>query len=123
VAAALTDDQLTEMRLKRAEDTLEQHSGVGRQLERDVDRLKIELPRMESALQEHRAESALRHNELHKSLSRLHERLDELAADDHRDQGARNERARLGKWMIAAVGAGSAAAGAIVGLLSLVIQH
>lgn len=111
----MTDDQLTDLRLTR----LEEGAVNARQMERDVDLLKIEVPRLEASLKEFRGEASLRHDQLHASLTRLHARLDELAADEHREQGARNERARLGKWMVAAVGAGAALASVIVGALAL----
>lgn len=115
----MTDEQLTDLRLTR----LEEQATGSRQMERDVDRLKIELPRLENSLKEFRGEATVRHEQLHASLTRLHKRLDDLAAEEHREQGAKAERARLGKWMIAAVSAGTAMAGVIVGIVALLLNN
>jgi hypothetical protein len=118
----LTEDDrnsLVDLRLDR----LEEQAVNSRQTEREVDRLKIEVPRLESAVGEFRAEAKIRHDQLHASITRLHQRLDELAADEHREQGARAERQKLGRWGMAMIGAGTALGGLLVGIASLVIQN
>lgn len=119
----MTSDEATRLRLERLEERQDELAVSGRQAERDVDRLKIELPRLEAALEKLGAEASTRHGELHRSLVRLHQRFDEVAADEHRAEGARSERNRLGKWIVVAVSAASAVTGAIVGVLELVLQH
>lgn len=116
----MTEEQLVDLRLER----LEKQAEGARSTERDVDRLKIEMPRLEQAVGEFRSEATIRHEQLHASLVRLHQRFDDMVKDDYREQGARDERARLGKWLVTAVVASSGLAAAIVAVVQAVVgQH
>jgi hypothetical protein len=116
--AVLTQSELTEHRLKM----LEQQAEGSRQVERDVDLLKATMARFEALLVEVKTEASSRSDQLHTSLSRLHQRFDDLAKEEHIEQGAKAERQRLGRVMVLCVTAGTAVGGVLVGVASLLIQ-
>lgn len=114
----MTDSELTEHRLKMLEDV-----ALGfRQTERDVDLMKASLARFEAMLVEVKTEATGRSDTLHASLARLHQRFDDLAAEEHREQGAQAERKRLGTRFIAAVGVGTAVGGLLVGVAQFLLS-
>lgn len=109
---------LTEHRLKQ----LEAVARGARHVERQVDLLNVSVQALQGTLAEQKAESGARDEQLHSSLARLHARLDQLAADENREQGAKDERDRLGRWLIAAVGASAAISSVVVTVAALALQ-
>lgn len=115
---ALTPDELTEHRLKELEAT----AVAAHATERAVDHLSLAVGRFEGMLLEVRTEARKNDDHTRGSLAALHRRLDDLAADEQREQGAKAERARFRGWVFAAVGAGTAFAGVVIGVLTLVLK-
>jgi hypothetical protein len=113
----MTEDQLVEHRLKQ----LEQATSGFRNAERRVDLLEIAVSRFETGQAEIRTEAATRDEHTRGSLARLHERLDELAADEHRDQGARAARVQIARIVAATFAAITAIVAAVVGVVALVM--
>jgi hypothetical protein len=101
---------------------LEQQAEGGRQMERDVDLLKVSMTRFEAMLVEVRTESASRAEQLHTSLARLHQRFNDFSTEENIERGAKSERQRLGRLMVVAVTCGTAVGALLVGLASLLIQ-
>lgn len=110
----MTGDQLTEHRLAM----LEKFAEGTRQTERQVDLLSAAVARFEAQLAATDASALTRDSHMRESMARLHARLDELDRDEQIEEGARSERARLGRWLIATVAASAGFTSAIVALVS-----
>lgn len=114
----MTQDELTQHRLQ----TLEKIAEGARQTERQVDLLSAAVARFEAALAAQEAATLTRDTHMRESLGRLHQRLDAIVQVERVEEGARSERARLGRWLLAAVGASTALASVIVAAIAQLIK-
>lgn len=111
----MTDDQLTEHRLKQLEEIVR----GARQTEREVDLLKVHTTRLESLMVELRTEVRERDQHTRASLARLHTRFDELAAGEHFEQGAQAARSQMWKTVAGTIAAVTAIGGVALGIVML----
>lgn len=116
-AMFMTEDQLVEHRLKQ----LEQIATGSRQSERRIDLLEIAVSRFETGQVELRTEVRERDAHNTASLARLHQRLDELSADENREQGAKDARTQIWRIVAATIASTAAIVGAVVGVLAVVL--
>lgn len=114
---AMTGDDLIEHRLKQLEDI----AAGTRSTERDVDLLKVQATRLESLIVEIRTEVRERDTHTRASLARLHSRFDDLAADEHREQGAAAARASIWRTVAATIASVTAIAGVVVGVMAVIL--
>jgi hypothetical protein len=118
----VTGDDLTEYRLKTLEDV-----AVGaRQVERDVDTLKLSTTHLEAEMAALVAELRERDDHTRKSLARIHERLDEITTAESfekgREAGEASASTRTGRIVAVTLTLAIAFAGLIVALLTLVLH-
>lgn len=87
----VTEDALIQHRLKE----LEEFATGARQVERDVDTMKIALNRLEQSITEIQTEMRSNSEQTAKSLARLHERLDQTLREQAREEGREQGRAEV----------------------------
>lgn len=130
---SVTGDDLTEYRLQE----LEKVATGARQVERDVDTLKLVTANIENTLTEFKAEVRARDEHTQASLARLHERLDQSiqaqqerlneistgeAREEGRKAGAKDAQMRTGKVVAVTLTLVIAFGALVVGTLTLILN-
>lgn len=94
----VTNDELIKHRLKELED----FATGGRQMERDVDTLKVTVASMQGTLTEIQTELRKNDERTSQTLARLHQRLDAAMTEKAKEDGRAEGRAEAGAktWRI-----------------------